>query len=47
MYKNVFLLKNVVKSLDVFIFQANMDYIYFLIKPKRTKNEQLCSKSNE
>ena len=37
MYKNVFLLKNVVKSLDVSIFQANMDDIYFLIKPKKDK----------
>ena len=37
MYKNVFLLKKVVKSLDVSIFQANMNEIYFFIKPKKDK----------
>ncbi len=37
MYKNVFFLKNVAKSLDVSIFEANMNKITFFIKANKDK----------
>ena len=37
MYKIVFFLKNVVKSLDVSTFKASMNELYFYIKSKKDK----------